>query len=98
MAGPAKKLRIGDALLEEGMLSQEQLNQALSQQKDSGRMLGQVLAEQGIIPTTALVQVLARCLGIPGVQLRHGLIDPPLIKLIGDEEAERLVVIPMFKV
>ena len=37
-------------------------------------------------------------LGFPGCHLRHGLIDPALLKLIGEEEAVRLKAIPLFKV
>ncbi len=61
-------------------------------------MLGQVLVEQGVITGATLVQVLGQSLGMPGVHLRHGLIDPAVMKLIGEEEAERLLAIPMFKV
>jgi type IV pilus assembly protein PilB len=93
-----QKLRIGDALVQEGMLSTEQLSRALAEQKATGRMLGEMLVEQGVINSASLVHVLAKCLGVPGVLLRHGLIDPSLIKLIGQEEAERMLVIPMFKV
>ncbi len=98
MTAPATKTRIGEALVEEGLLSPEQLNRALAQQKASGRMLGEVLVEQGIISGAVLVQTLAKRLGIRGCQLRHGLIDPALIELIGEEEADRLRTVPMFKV
>src|SRR5262245_14991564 len=57
-----------------------------------------MLVEQGVIRSATLVQVLARYLEVRGCQLRHGLIDATLLKLIGEEEAERLLVIPMFKV
>src|SRR5436305_3274355 len=80
------------------MLSREQLNKALVEQKATGRMLGELLVEQGVISGSTLVQVLARNLGVKGCQLRHGLIDPPVLKLIGAEEAERLLAMPMFKV
>jgi type IV pilus assembly protein PilB len=96
--GWAKKVRIGDDLVEQGVITQEQLTRALAEQRSSGRMLGEMLVDQGVITSAILVQVLARRLGVPGCQLRHGLIDPPLLKLIGEEEAERLTVIPMFKV
>jgi type IV pilus assembly protein PilB len=92
------KLRVGEALVAEGVLSEDQLKTALAQQKSSGQMLGEMLVSQGIISNTVLVRALARCLGIRGVQLRHGLIDPALIKLVGEEEALRLKVVPMFKV
>jgi type IV pilus assembly protein PilB len=90
--------RIGDVLVAQGALSVVQLQRALAEQKTSGRMLGEMLVEQGVIGMSTLVEALAKCLGVPGCQLRHGLIDPPLLKLIGVEEAERLLALPMFKV
>jgi len=95
---PGGRVRIGEVLVEEGLLSPEQLTRALAEQKRQGRMLGELLVEQGIVSGATLVQTLARRLGVPGCQLRHGLIDPALLKLIGAEEAERLKVIPLFKV
>ena len=92
------KLRIGDALVREGVLSTEQLSRALAQQKATGRMLGELLVEQGIISSGSLVHVLAKCLGVPGCHLRHGLMDPALVKLIVKDEAEKLMTIPLFKV
>jgi type IV pilus assembly protein PilB len=97
-AGPAKRMRVGEVLVQEGLISREQLERALAEQKSSGRMLGEMLVEQGIISSVAFVRSMAKCLGVPGCQLRHGLIDPLQVKLIGAEEAERLRVIPMFKV
>ena len=97
-SGGRGKLRVGEALLKEGVLSEEQLKRALAQQKSSGQMLGEMLVTQGVISNAVLVRALAKCLGVRGVQLRHGLIDPAVIKLIGEEEAIRLKVVPMFKV
>ena len=98
MTEVAKKLRIGEALVEEGALSEEQLNRALAEQRATGRRLGEMLVEEGVIKPGTLVRVLGRTLGVPACQLRHGLIDPALLNLIGQEEAERLKVIPMFRV
>jgi type IV pilus assembly protein PilB len=94
----SKRTRIGEVLVEEGHLSAEQLTRALAEQKASGRMLGQMLVDQGLIAAGTLVKALGKCVGVPSCHLRHGLIDPTLLKLIGVEEAERLLVIPMFKV
>jgi type IV pilus assembly protein PilB len=95
---PGKKIRIGDVLVQKGIISDQQLASALAQQKTTGRILGELLVEQGIISGATLVQVLAQCLGVPGAHLRHGLIDPAMVKLIGQDEAERLLVMPLFKV
>ena len=93
-----KRVRIGEVLVEEGILTEQQLQRALAEQKSSGRMLGEFLVEQGIIEPQVLVQTLARRLGFIGCHLRHGLIDPALLKLIGEDEATRLKAIPLFKV
>ncbi len=98
MTPSTPKIRIGEVLIEDGVLTREQLTEALTSQKSSGQMLGEVLVNEGVISGTVLVQTLANRIGIPGCLLRHGLMDPVLLKLIGDEEAERLAVMPMFKV
>jgi len=95
---PAPRKSIGEMLVEEGVLSKEDLARALSAQQASGRLLGEVLIEEGLVSPIALVRVLAKHLGVPGCQLRHGLVDPALLKLIGAEEAERLKALPMFLV
>src|SRR5207237_6600618 len=97
-AAQPKKLRFGEALVQQGILSEEQLKRALIEQQTSGRPLGEMLVDQGVINSTMLVQVLARCLGVRGCQLRHGLIDPTIFKLVGAEEAERLLAVPLFRV
>jgi type IV pilus assembly protein PilB len=94
----AKKPRLGDTLVEQGVLTTEQLSRALAQQKATGTMLGEILVDQGIIPAVKLIEALSACTGIKGCVLRHGLLDPATLKLIGEEEAQRLTAIPMFKV
>ena len=98
MNPPQDKFRLGDALVEEGVLSEDQLRAALREQKRTGRMLGEMLIDQDVIQSGSLVRVLAKRLGMRGCVLRHGLIDPALLKLVGEEEAERLKVMPMFRV
>ena len=94
-AAPRKhrKLRIGEALVEAGVLSQQQLNRALADQRLSGQRLGEMLADSGVISGTTLVHTLARNLGVKGCHLRHGLIDPALIQQIGDEACEQMLVV-----
>jgi type IV pilus assembly protein PilB len=96
-ANPAP-IRIGDLLVHEGILSDEQLKSALREQKRSGQLLGEMLVDQGTITAPVLVRVLAKRLNMKGCVLRHGLIDPALLKLIGEEECERLKIIPLFRV
>lgn len=96
LRAPQKKL--GELLIEAGLITEEQLMQALSLQKRSGKMLGSVLISEGMVTGSILVSVLAEQLGLRGVVLRHGLIDTTLLQEIGQEEATRLQAVPMFRV
>lgn len=97
-AGLGRRPRIGEALVESGAITKEQLDQALKEQRRSNRLLGEVLVEQGLVSGTALLQAVGRSLGVRTVHLRHGLIDPALLKLVGVDEAQRLKALPMFRV
>jgi len=93
-----KPIRLGDALVEEGLISREQLDQVLASQRETHRLLGELLVEQGLVDNATLLQTLARQQGVHWCVLRHGLMDPALLSEIGEEEAERLKAIPMFRV
>jgi type IV pilus assembly protein PilB len=93
-----KRVRVGEALLAQGAITQEQLDKALTEQRTTKRMLGEMLVDQGVISSATLIRALAQTLGVPGVVLRHGLTDPALLKLIGEEEALRAKALPMFKI
>src|SRR3954452_2641578 len=69
ITGPAR-VRLGDVLLSEQMLSPEQLAAALNLQMESGRQLGAILVEQGLVEPNALTLALATQLGLPTVDLR----------------------------
>jgi len=98
LPSPFRKTRVGEVLINSGDLSEEQLEKALADQKQSGRRLGELLVEQGVISGTSLVRALASCLGVRGCILRPGLLDPEVLAVIGEQECERLKVVPMFLV
>jgi type IV pilus assembly protein PilB len=89
---------LGEALVAEGIISQGQLDRMLAEQRAAGGLLGEMLVQQGVIDGAQLLRHLARQLGVPFCQLRHGLVDFALLPLLGDEEAQRLCAIPMFRV
>jgi type IV pilus assembly protein PilB len=95
---PANRIRLGEALIAAGELSEEQLEHALAVQRKRKARLGEVLLAEGVVTPAAIVRVLAKNLGVRGCTLRHGLMDPALLELIGEEQAARLKVMPMFKV
>ena len=94
----SQAIRIGQMLVQEGHLSEEQLNAVLARQKSSGKKLGELLVEQQIVSETAVLECLSKRLGLPAVQLRVGLIDPHIVDTIDKETAEKNLIIPMFKV
>ncbi len=94
--GPKSKL--GQLLVNEGLVTEQDLVRALKHQHSDNKRLGEILVDMGILSPQALLSALARHLGVKGVHLRHGLIDPAVARLLDKEEAERLRALPMFKV
>jgi type IV pilus assembly protein PilB len=93
-----QNVRLGDQLLRDGLVTPEQLAQALARQEASGVRIGRALVDVGAISGATLVQALSTRLGVKGCVLRHGLIDPKVAKLIPKEEAERMRALPLFRV
>ncbi len=91
-------VRLGDQLVRDGLITAEQLSEALAKQAANGGRIGSVLVDAGAITAASLVQALSRRLGVKGCVLRHGLIDPKIAKLVSKEEAERLRMLPLFRV
>jgi len=94
----AKKLRLGDALIQEGLINEEQLQQALALQKKSGKRLGAVLVEMHLVTEQDIVQILSKQLKIPYIDLSNYLIDPVIAKLVPEHIAKRHMLIPINKV
>ena len=91
-------VRLGDQLIKEGLITPEQLAEALARQRTTGDRLGCSLINIGAISSTTLVQSLSERLGVRGCVLRHGLIDPKVAKSIPKDEALRLRLLPLFRV
>ena len=87
--------RIGELLVEAGVLSQSQLEQALFAQRKDGRKLGQLLIELGLVSEVQLTQTLSRQLSVPWVSLYHVDFSRSLLNLVPREVAERYAVVPI---
>jgi MSHA biogenesis protein MshE len=84
-----KRVRLGDLLLEKKMISQEQLNEALEEQRSTGRKLGRVLVDIGIISEIDLHRCLAEYLDIPYIDLAHLSLDPRIVAMLPETHARR---------
>jgi type IV pilus assembly protein PilB len=86
---------LGELLLGRGMLSEEQLKDALLQQTASGERLGQFLVSHGLVDERELVRVLADQLSMEVVDLRTAQLDEDVVGLLPEETARRLCAIPI---
>ncbi len=84
-----RRVRVGELLLENGLISEEQLRNALAEQKRTGRRLGRVLTDLGYITEQAFYQALARHLQIPFVDVRHLQLAPAAVRMLPEVHARR---------
>lgn len=94
----APRIRLGELLVQAGVLSAERLEEALTLQKEEGskRRLGRLLVDSGFVDETQLTQVLGRQLSVPWVSLYHVDFSRQLLNLVPREVAEGYGVIPVY--
>jgi type IV pilus assembly protein PilB len=87
--------RLGEILLREGLVTREQLAQALAEQKNTKHRLGYVLVKLGLVQELEITKVLARQYRMPAVDLSRFEVDPKIIKLVPADLATKSVVLPL---
>ncbi len=92
-----KKVRLGDLLVEHKLISQIQLEEALADQKKSGRKLGRILIENGYIKEDEMLQTLSEQLKIPFIDLLHYKFKTEVIKLVPEIQARRFRALALSK-
>lgn len=83
------KVRLGDLLVEKKLISETQLQSALTEQRKSGRKLGRVLIDSGYVEEEAMLTTLSAQIGIPYVDLSTFELNPQLIKRLPETDARR---------
>lgn len=83
------KIRLGDMLVNSGVISAEQLQQALAAQRQSGRKLGATLTGMGILDETRLLEFLAEQFKLPLIDLAHYKIDEHELRKLSEVHARR---------
>ncbi len=91
----ASSHRMGDLLIAEGLITQEQLDQALSEQRSSGLRLGYVLVKLGLVREIEITKMLARQYRVPAVDLSQFSVDEKIVKLIPPDVALKHTVLPL---
>ena len=91
-------VRLGEILIKESLITQDQLQKALEFQRSNGGKLGSCLTKMGYITDDDITGVLSRQYGVPSINLKYYEIDPTVIKLIPQDTATRYQVIPLSRV
>lgn len=84
-----QKIRLGDLLVQHKVISEGQLQEALSEQKRLGHKLGRVLVQLGHVSEDDLLDFLGRQLDIPVIDLKHYNFDPQTVRLLPETYARR---------
>lgn len=92
-----QRKRLGDLLVEAGIISEAQLMTALAEQKKTRNRLGDQLSAMKLVNEQQIIEVLEVQLGIPQVNLYKQKIEPNLINIISEEMARRYLLIPVRK-
>ena len=87
--GRPEKIRLGDLLIAQKIISQEQLRIALEQQKKTGRRLGRVLVEQGFSNDEQICEAMSRQLNVPYVNLKFYNFNNDLVRRLPEAQARR---------
>ncbi|MCG2711372.1 MAG: Flp pilus assembly complex ATPase component TadA [Candidatus Omnitrophica bacterium] len=90
--------RIGEILLEQGLINPHQLEEALQEQKTTGEKLGEVLTRKGWLAVEELNRSLALQMGVSTFDLANYIISPEVVKLIPQDTAIKYKLMPVFKV
>ena len=87
--GKPEKFRLGETLVQQKLISQEQLKLALDEQRRSGRKLGRILVENGFVTEDQICEGLARQFNIPYVNLKFVNIPPDIARKLPETQARR---------
>ncbi|MBN1424383.1 Flp pilus assembly complex ATPase component TadA, partial [Candidatus Fermentibacteria bacterium] len=90
--------RLGDVLVRESMITEEQLREALQYQRKKGATLPQALVELGFVTEEDIVVSLGEQLGVPHIKLKSYSIDTTIIQLVPESTARQYHLIPLSKV
>ena len=95
------KLKLGEMLVKEGLITKDQLQKAVQTQKEEGKRIGEVLIKMGLVTEKDIVVCLGKQLNIPYASLAKGLLEPDphqdLEQLVPQEFARKYCLIPLSK-
>lgn len=101
-AGPeaSKPLRVGDLLVERGLVTLEQVEQAITHQRDRGhrKLLGEVMVELRFVTEEQVLEAVAQAYQLPFARLHAKVADPAVLEVLPRDFLEKHSVLPLFLV
>ena len=85
----SEKIRLGDLLVQQKLISQDQLKFALEEQKRGGRKLGRVLVDNAYVSEDQMSETLARQLNIPFINLKYYTVNLEIVRRLSESQARR---------
>ena len=89
-----KKMRLGDVLVNSGVITEQDLEKGLARQKGTGRKLGEVLVDEGLVSEDNIARALSSQLRYEMVELQNIQVDPEVLKLVPANVAKKYKVLP----
>lgn len=96
MARP-EKVRIGDVLIQQNLITEDQLKEALAEQRRSNRKLGRVLVESGLVTEESISQAIARQMGLTYIDLKYYTLNPEFARKLPETQSRRFRAIVLGK-
>jgi type IV pilus assembly protein PilB len=90
-------VKLGDLLLKQKLITQQQLETALKLQREEGGKIGEALVRVGAVSEADITETLSQQFGVPSIDLAHFEIDPGVIKVVPGEVARKYGVLPVNK-
>jgi general secretion pathway protein E/type IV pilus assembly protein PilB len=95
MAEQRKKLRLGELLVQQGLITTDQLSIVLAEQRHNNIPMGRLLVRLGFVTESAIRDVMARTIGQESIDLAQVVADPEALKLVPQDFARRNRVLPI---
>lgn len=93
-----EKKSLGESLVEEGIITAEQLKKAQAEEQRSGERLRKVLVRLGFMAEEDIVMFLSEKLSVPRLELNNYLIDPKIVELVPEALARKHELMPVLKI
>ncbi len=95
MAQQRKKVRLGELLIQQGIITTDQLAISLAEQRHNNIPLGRLLVRLGFVTETAIRDIMARTIGQESIDLSQVVADPEALRLVSQEFARRNRILPI---